>query len=70
MEVGADESDDYVSGGAFDGVMDSKSFLTYPNIITEEDELEADSFFKSLVGKEVVVELKNDLRYVLDLSCI
>ena len=48
LEIGVDESEAFVSGGAFDGVMDSKSFLTYPNIIDDEDDKEADAFFKSL----------------------
>ena len=46
---GNEGSPDVVSGGAFDGVMDSKSsFLTYPNIIMEDDEKEALALFQSL----------------------
>ena len=50
---GPDGSQEVVSGGAFDGVMDSKSsFLTYPNIISEEDEKEAMSLFQTLKVRE------------------
>ena len=47
-QIGMDNGADFVSGGAFDGVMHPNSFMAYPNIITQEDEADALSLFRTL----------------------
>ena len=48
-QLGNEDGDDFVSGGAFEGVMDphGSSFLDYANVITDEDKKEAQDLFKS-----------------------
>ena len=48
-QLGNEDGDDFVSGGAFEGVMDphGSSFLDYANVITDEDKKEAQDLFES-----------------------
>ena len=45
-QLGNEDGDDFVSGGAFEGVMDphGSSFLDYVNVITEEDKKKLRTF--------------------------
>ena len=48
-QLGNEDGDDFLSGGAFEGVMDphGSSFLDYASVITDEDKQEASDLFKS-----------------------
>jgi len=52
-EIGKEEAEELLSGGAFEGVMGGKSsFLAYPNIINNKDQLEASALFQTLGLKD------------------